>query len=238
MNRLKELREERKISLQELQAELQKEFNVKIGRASLNNYERGIQVPKQDTWQLLAKYFHVDAAYIMGLSPIRNKLENYFFEQSISTLVDLVEENNQSAPTIRKMISTFSSMLRTFKDRPELLDKLYIVLSQIQLLDPQNDSLVMNSKGDMLSKKEAFQKILNSQQKAFSSINFFVSNATNAADHIKETLTIEIDSPELNKAMEQENFDFTEFVKNNEKFQKQLDEKITANFKKIDRKRN
>lgn len=67
MNRLKELREEKQLSLGELSKALAKQ-GVKISKASLNNYERGEQNPRGNTWEILAKFFGVSSSYIMGLS--------------------------------------------------------------------------------------------------------------------------------------------------------------------------
>lgn len=73
-NKLKELRESFGLSLGDLSEELQKK-GFKVGRASLNNYENGIQQPKQETWERLADYFDVSVAYIMGLNTALNKNE-------------------------------------------------------------------------------------------------------------------------------------------------------------------
>ncbi|MDT2674301.1 helix-turn-helix transcriptional regulator [Enterococcus dongliensis] len=73
-NKLKELRESFGLSLGDLSEELQKK-GFKVGRASLNNYENGIQQPKQETWEHLADYFDVSVAYIMGLNTALNKNE-------------------------------------------------------------------------------------------------------------------------------------------------------------------
>lgn len=48
-NKLKKLRLESNLSLGQLSAELE-DKGVKIGRASLNNYERGDQEPSLKTW--------------------------------------------------------------------------------------------------------------------------------------------------------------------------------------------
>lgn len=66
-NRLRELREERKLSLKRLQDDLLEKENIKVGRASLNNYERGEQSPKKEVWEHLADYFGVTVPYVMGL---------------------------------------------------------------------------------------------------------------------------------------------------------------------------
>lgn len=62
MNKLRELREEKNLSL----AKLSKEVGISAG--ALGNYERGVREPKIETWEKLATYFNVPTAYLMGVS--------------------------------------------------------------------------------------------------------------------------------------------------------------------------
>ena len=62
MNRLKELRKEKNITLVELSEELG------IPRSTLNRYENEDSEPKQETWEKLADYYGVSTAYLMGIS--------------------------------------------------------------------------------------------------------------------------------------------------------------------------
>lgn len=81
MNRLKELRDEKKLSLGDLSKALA-DKGIKIGRASLNNYERGEQEPKQATWQQLADFFEVPLSYMLGLSDQK-------FKKTFGDMLDL-----------------------------------------------------------------------------------------------------------------------------------------------------
>lgn len=62
MNRLKDLRKEKNITLVAMSKELE------IPRSTLNRYENGDSEPKQETWEKLADYFDVSVGYIMGIS--------------------------------------------------------------------------------------------------------------------------------------------------------------------------
>lgn len=66
MNRLKELRKDRKLTLQQVS----KETGVSV--ASLSSYENGNRNPKIETWQKLADYFGVSVSYLQGVSDIKN----------------------------------------------------------------------------------------------------------------------------------------------------------------------
>lgn len=61
-NRLKELRKEEGLTLDEIQNQ------AGIKRGTYSNYENGITEPKIDTWQKLADFFHVPTEYLMGIT--------------------------------------------------------------------------------------------------------------------------------------------------------------------------
>ncbi|WP_273753513.1 helix-turn-helix domain-containing protein [Leuconostoc mesenteroides] len=67
MNRLKELRLERGLTLKDVSSE------TKIKKATFSNYELGQTEPKLATWELLADYFDVDPEYLVGWSDIKRK---------------------------------------------------------------------------------------------------------------------------------------------------------------------
>lgn len=62
MNRLKELRTKKGLTLQELS----KEVNISFG--ALGNYENERREPKLATWKKLADYFGVSVGYLQGIS--------------------------------------------------------------------------------------------------------------------------------------------------------------------------
>lgn len=66
MNRIKELRNEKSVSLQTVADQ------TKIPKSTLSNYEHGRAEPKRDNAIKLAQYFEVSPAYIMGISHEKN----------------------------------------------------------------------------------------------------------------------------------------------------------------------
>lgn len=61
MNRIKELRNNKNMTLDELS-----KF-TEIKRGTLNNYELGKTEPKLETWKKLADYFNTPILYLMGI---------------------------------------------------------------------------------------------------------------------------------------------------------------------------
>lgn len=67
MNRLRKLRKQKGLTLEELAKELQEKENLKIVPNGLGKYERGEREPRRETWIKLADYYNVPVAYLMGL---------------------------------------------------------------------------------------------------------------------------------------------------------------------------
>ena len=63
-DRLKELREERGLTLDKLSAAL----GGKISRAALGRWEQGLRTPNMENIKLLAKFFGVTSDYLIGLT--------------------------------------------------------------------------------------------------------------------------------------------------------------------------
>ena len=80
MNRLKELRKEKGLTLDEIQNE------TGINRGTYNNYESGKTEPKTKTWQAIADYFDVSVPYLKGattyevLDPLEKSIYSHVIE--------------------------------------------------------------------------------------------------------------------------------------------------------------
>lgn len=63
--RLKQLREEKRLTQKELA------FELSIGSKTISDYERESSSPDNDTLMIIAKFFNVSADYLLGLSDER-----------------------------------------------------------------------------------------------------------------------------------------------------------------------
>ena len=82
MNRLKELRQRKKLTFKELSKKLQ-EDGIRISSDSLAKYERGDREPKIDKWQALANFFDVTVPYLQGIDdkPNTGYSKDYIYKQ-------------------------------------------------------------------------------------------------------------------------------------------------------------
>ncbi|MDZ5560937.1 helix-turn-helix domain-containing protein [Enterococcus cecorum] len=90
MNRIKELRNEKSITVKEL-AEI-----IGISQSMLSNYENGNSEPRnKDTWMMLADYFGVTPEYLLGYSDIRTNEDKKHLEallkKEVSEELDYVQ---------------------------------------------------------------------------------------------------------------------------------------------------
>lgn len=88
-NRLKEIRKEKGLTLDEIQNK------TGIKRGTYNNYENGATEPKLETWQKLADFFNVPVDYLLGISKDRSTL----------TIDDLNPEEQEAYERITDMLS-------------------------------------------------------------------------------------------------------------------------------------
>jgi len=70
--RLKRLREDRELTLQELVDKLKQEFDITVTFGALGNYERGYRIPKLLLLNKLAEFYDVTSDYLMGNTDVKN----------------------------------------------------------------------------------------------------------------------------------------------------------------------
>lgn len=76
MNRIRECRKNKKLTLQQLSEELAKN-NFKISADAIGKYERENREPKLETWMKLAEFFKVPMSYLTGVSDDKTGLKDW-----------------------------------------------------------------------------------------------------------------------------------------------------------------
>ena len=67
MNRLKELRQEKDLTLLELREELKDKQGITFSTSQLSNFENEVRSPRRkDAWKLISDYFDVSVSYLLG----------------------------------------------------------------------------------------------------------------------------------------------------------------------------
>ena len=76
MNRLKELRQEKGISLTKLSEILEEKYGVSVSTSQLMYYEKEKSAPRnKQVWEKLADYFGVSEAYLLGYSSVKTEVD-------------------------------------------------------------------------------------------------------------------------------------------------------------------
>lgn len=68
---IKRLREDREIKQQDFAKILN------IGKSTLSQYENGLRAPNDETKKMIANYFNVSVDYLLEMTPIPDKIEDY-----------------------------------------------------------------------------------------------------------------------------------------------------------------
>lgn len=90
MNRIREERQRKKLTLKETVAELKKRGLISITSDTLSKYERGDREPKLATWRKLADFFEVPVTYLQGISSNRKYITEF------NDLADWLEAANDT----------------------------------------------------------------------------------------------------------------------------------------------
>lgn len=103
MNRIKELRLEKGLTLKEL-AQAFNEFTAikrdqvkSVSYATISRWEKGINEPKLEVWQELADYFQVPIPYLMGTSEYKGSMDEWakvtgYSAEKIQKEIDRLEQ--------------------------------------------------------------------------------------------------------------------------------------------------
>lgn len=100
MNRINELRLERKYSMEQLAQK------IGVGKSSISQYESNQRTPSTETQEALADLFNVDVDYLMGRTPIRRRvdLEGFISSEVSSREIKIIKAYRKATPTTQTAI--------------------------------------------------------------------------------------------------------------------------------------
>lgn len=112
MNRLKELRNQRGLTLDDIEAQ------TGIKRGTYSNYENNKTEPKLATWQKLADFFGVSVTYLQGFSKIKNAsdLEKIADIISKTKSPEIVKKQYEVIPQNEMVSSAYEATMKQFNE--------------------------------------------------------------------------------------------------------------------------
>lgn len=111
MNRIKELRKNKALTLKELSQKLLTENKIKISPDALAKYERGDREPKIEKWEALASFFNVSVPYLQG---IEDKTTNGYSKEYIFQQLANAYKENWKDPTGNIMGGGFAGVVDAY----------------------------------------------------------------------------------------------------------------------------
>ena len=90
--RLKELREERDLTMDLLVMDLNEKFDIEIHKSNLSRWEAGLVEPQLRYAVCLAQYFNVSLDYLIGLTDVRTPARLLAYARGLS---DIKKDNEQ-----------------------------------------------------------------------------------------------------------------------------------------------
>lgn len=155
LNRLKELRQEKGISLNKLSEVLKENYNISVSASQLMYYEKGEREPRnKEIWDKLADFFNVSVGYLLGYEELLNQIEK--LESDFSTGVSMSQEmSSKASSNYENFLKDILDLLAELKKTAEVtqIDS-DVLIENIELLERNIDFLNV-----------AVKQMLNSQKK-------------------------------------------------------------------------
>ena len=102
MNRIKEIRQEKKLS----QKDLAKKLN--ISQQAISLYEKGDREPKLETWQKLADFFDVSVPYLQGISKVKDANAFDDFQKFLRSLSEIRKMPDKYSIEVNELLAFYA----------------------------------------------------------------------------------------------------------------------------------
>lgn len=161
MNRIRECRKKKKLTLKQLSEELAKN-NFKISADALGKYERGDREPKMGTWVKLADFFRVPVTYLQGISgdslsftddwPLRMKADHLEkFNKFIDQINEGIDSHYEEYYSSKEFDDKTKDSVGSFLENAESLSQTLLAFNKLDQEASKSRNLLFSYLNDFLT---------------------------------------------------------------------------------------
>jgi transcriptional regulator with XRE-family HTH domain len=161
--RLREARQKKGASQQEVIDYLQGKLGLKLKRSSISNYETGVSFPSIDVLYAIAIYLDISVDFLLGLSKAQGgnqgkKITSQFLiQQDEFTILPLVQE----IARLKQLLSIFQGLELPENERKESLKSFQLYAKQLDITLSKFDDLSQN---DLMQFQEETEGLIRNYQ--------------------------------------------------------------------------
>lgn len=106
-NLLKQLREEKNVSMDKMIEDLKNLYSISIAKSTISKWENNKADPSMENAKILCNYFNISLDYLLGLSKYKNKEEE--LESHKSKMIEFANNHNKSLYE-KKLLDSFNKL--------------------------------------------------------------------------------------------------------------------------------
>ena len=106
-NLLKQLREEKNVSMDKMIEDLKNLYSISIAKSTISKWENNKADPSMENAKILCNYFNISLDYLLGLSKYKNKEEE--LESHKSKMIEFANNHNKNLYE-KKLLDSFNKL--------------------------------------------------------------------------------------------------------------------------------
>ena len=156
-NLLKQLREEKNVSMDKMIEDLKNLYSISIAKSTISKWENNKADPSMENAKILCSYFDISLDYLLGLSEYKNKKEE--LEAHKSKMIAFANSHNKNFYE-KKLLDDFNKLNELGKKKVITYTKDLVELSKYTNSEPSLKIDTIAAHNDHLDEPDEMEKIM------------------------------------------------------------------------------